>query len=31
MQQRVQDEWLHALPSEPGEAPRMSLTFCYIL
>jgi alkylated DNA repair dioxygenase AlkB len=27
MQQRVQEEWLHALPPEPGAAPRMSLTF----
>lgn len=31
MQQRVQDEWLHALPPAPGAAPRMSLTFRHIL
>ncbi len=31
MRQRVQDEWLHALPPEPTAPPRMSLTFRFIL
>ena len=31
MQQRVQDEWLHALPPEPTAPPRMSLTFRCII
>ncbi len=26
MAARVQEEWMHALPSEPGASPRMSLT-----
>ncbi|WNG47553.1 alpha-ketoglutarate-dependent dioxygenase AlkB [Archangium minus] len=31
MQQRVQDEWMHALPPEPEAPPRMSLTFRQVL
>ncbi|MFP2923993.1 alpha-ketoglutarate-dependent dioxygenase AlkB family protein [Pyxidicoccus sp. 3LG] len=31
MRQRVQDEWLHALPREPAAPPRMSLTFRHII
>lgn len=27
MRQHVQNEWMHALPREPGAPPRMSLTF----
>ncbi|PTL85761.1 alpha-ketoglutarate-dependent dioxygenase AlkB [Vitiosangium sp. GDMCC 1.1324] len=31
MRQRVQDEWMHALPPEPEAPPRMSLTFRWVL
>ncbi|MFY0567731.1 alpha-ketoglutarate-dependent dioxygenase AlkB [Archangium lansingense] len=31
MQQRVQDEWMHALPPEPEAPQRMSLTFRQVL
>ena len=31
MRQRVQEEWMHALPPEPEAPPRMSLTFRQVL
>ncbi len=31
MRQRVQDEWMHALPPEPEAPQRMSLTFRHVL